>query len=97
MAALTPTAAALAQPAIARAWRAAKDFEAMTLTELLAPMFNTVDLSAGPFGGGTGEKTFAPLLVQAIAEQMAARGGLGLARPIFADMLRLQEAKETEP
>ena len=89
-----PTAAELTVPRAARAWRTAKNFEAMALTEMLAPMFQTVDLSSGPFGGGEGEKAFQPFLVQAIARQMAARGGLGLAVPIFHEMLRLQEAKE---
>ena len=92
---LAPDAAELATPRAARAWRAAQDFEAMTLSQLLTPMFDTVDTSAGPFGGGPGEQAFKPFLTDAIARQMAARGGLGLAVPVFHQMLRLQEAAES--
>ncbi len=92
---LAPDAAELATPQAARAWRAAQDFEAMTLTQLLTPMFDTVDLSTGPFGGGPGEQAFKPFLTEAIARQMAAHGGLGLAVPVFHQMLRAQEAAES--
>jgi len=93
---LAPDAAELASPRAARAWHAAQDFEAMALAQLLAPMFDTVDTSAGPFGGGPGEQAFKPFLTDAIAKQMVARGGLGLAAPVFRQMLRLQEAAETQ-
>ena len=91
MSPLAPDPADLARPEAARAWRAAQDFEAMTLSQLLKPMFDTVDTSGGPFGGGAGEQAFKPFLTDAIAHQMAARGGLGLAVPIWHQMLRLQE------
>lgn len=90
-----PSATELAQPGAARAWRAAQDFEAMALTQLLTPMFDTVDTSAGPFGGGKAEQAFRPFLTDAIAHQMAARGGLGLAMPVWQQMLRMQETAET--
>jgi peptidoglycan hydrolase FlgJ len=88
---LAPTAAELVTPQAARAWHAAQDFEAMTLGELLGPMFDTVDTSTGPFGGGEAEQAFKPFLTQAIAKQMSAHGGLGLALPVWRQMMRLQE------
>ena len=91
-----PDAASLAQPAVAKAWHAAQDFEAMALGQLLAPMFDTVDMAHGAFGGGDGEATWRPMLTQAIAKQMAAHGGIGLAVPVFQQMLKMQEAT-TEP
>jgi Rod binding domain-containing protein len=91
MIAPAPDAAELAQPAAARAWRAAQDFEAMTISQLLAPMFDTVDTASGPFGGGPGEQAFKPFLIDAIARNMAAHGGLGLAMPVWRQMLRAQE------
>jgi Rod binding domain-containing protein len=97
MAPLAPDAAELATPRAASAWHAAQDFEAMALSQLLAPMFDTVDTSSGPFGGGPGEQAFKPFLTEAIARQMVARGGLGLAVPVFHQMLRAQEAAETPP
>jgi Rod binding domain-containing protein len=92
---LTPDAAERVTPQAAHAWRAAQDFEARALSQLLTPMFDTVDMSAGPFGGGPGEQAFKPFLTEAIAHQMAAHGGLGLAVPVFHQMLRLQEAAES--
>jgi len=77
---------------IAKLHQAAQDFEAMALGQLLAPMFNTVDTAHSAFGGGEAEATIKPLLVDAIAKHIAAHGGLGLAAPVFASMLRTQEA-----
>ena len=68
---------------VAKIWQSAKDFEAMALGQLLAPMFDTVDTAHSTFGGGDAEATWQPMLVDAIGKQMAARGGLGLAVPVF--------------
>jgi flagellar protein FlgJ len=87
-----PTAEQLAQPQIAKAWKSAKDFEAMTLGELLGPMFDTVDSAHGMFGGGAGEATWRPMMTQELAKQIAAAGGLGLAVPVFHQILHMQEA-----
>ena len=43
------------------------------------------------FGGGDGEKAWQPMLTQEMAKHMAAHGGLGLAVPVFNQMLRMQE------
>jgi Rod binding domain-containing protein len=86
-----PDATELARPGAARTWHAAQDFEAMALSHLLAPMFETVDTASGLFGGGSGEDAWKPFLTDAIGKQMAARGGIGLAVPVYRQMLRLQE------
>ena len=39
-----------------------------------------------------GEAAVQPMLVDALAKNIAAHGGLGLAAPVFASMLRSQEA-----
>jgi peptidoglycan hydrolase FlgJ len=75
----------------AKLWKAATDFEAMALGELLAPMFDTVDAAHGPFGGGEGEAAWQPMLVREIGKQMEAQGGLGLAAQIFEVLLHRQE------
>jgi peptidoglycan hydrolase FlgJ len=72
--------------------KAAQDFEAMAINQLLAPMFATVDGSKGMFGGGEGEAAWKPMMISAVAKQMAASGGFGLAQPVMQQMLRLQEA-----
>ena len=70
---------------------AAQQFEAVALGQLLAPMFDTVDGSKGPFGGGEAEQAWKPMLVSELARNVASHGGLGLARPIMDQMMRLQE------
>ena len=87
-----PDATMLAQPAVAKAWDAAQKFEAMAIGQLLAPMFDTVDTAHGAFGGGDGEASWRPMLTEAMAKQMAGHGGIGLAVPVFQQMLRMQEA-----
>jgi Rod binding domain-containing protein len=82
----------LPQEQVAKLWRAAQDFEAMALGQLLAPMFDTVDMSNSAFGGGEAEAAWRPMLVDAIGKQVATHGGLGLAAPVFAALLRSQEA-----
>jgi flagellar protein FlgJ len=74
-------------------WQAAQKFEAMAIGQMLAPMFDTVDLSKTKFGGGQGEAAFKPMMIDAIGKQMAAHGGFGLAQPIYAAMLRAQEGR----
>ncbi len=86
-----PTASELADPARARIWKAAQDFEAMALGQLLQPMFDTLDASGGAFGGGEAEATWRPMLTQQLAADLAHSGGLGLAAPVYRQMLRLQE------
>ena len=84
-------ASSLPPQQIAKTWKAAQNFEAMTLGQLLQPMFDTTDQSNGLFGGGSGEEAWRPMLVNEIAHKISSAGGLGLAGPIFAQMLRAQE------
>jgi Rod binding domain-containing protein len=84
-------AAGAAQPDTQKLRRAAQDFTAVALNELLKPMFDTADTAAGPFGGGAAEAAFKPMMVSEIAKQIAGSGGLGLTEPVFQQMLRLQE------
>jgi flagellar protein FlgJ len=92
-----PSSPPLSRPAIpadpAKSWKAARDFEAVALGEFLKPMFDTVDTRNDRFGGGAAEQAWKPMLVDEIAKQIAAAGGLGLAAPIHDAMLRMQEGK----
>ncbi len=94
LAAGAPSSTDLADPTVAKAWKTAQDFEALTLGQLLAPMFQTVDTAHGPFGGGDGEAAWQPMLTQEFAKTMARHGGLGLAVPVFHQMLHLQEGRK---
>ena len=97
-----PPLSAAMRPAVARptarldlvkSWKTTRDFEAMALGEFLKPMFETVNAKKTLFSGGDAEKTWRPMMVDEIAKQIAAQGGLGLAGPIHAAMLRMQEGK----
>ena len=92
-----PDALELALPNRAKAWKAAGDFEAMALGQLLQPMFDTVKTGDGPFGGGQGEETWRPMLTQELAKQVAKSGGLGLAVPVYHQMLKMQENLGSKP
>jgi Rod binding domain-containing protein len=74
--------------------KAAEDFTAVALNEMLKPMFDTADTSKGPFGGGPAEEQFKPMIISEIAKQIAHSGGLGLAEPVYQQMLRLQEGRK---
>jgi len=82
-----------AQQGDAHVWKAAQDFEAMAIGQLLEPMFSTVDTSQGMFGGGAGEQNFRPMLVTEMAKAVEQHGGLGLAGPVYAQMLKMQEKR----
>ena len=82
------SAAAAVDPHV---WKAAQDFEAMAIGQMLEPMFSTVDTSQGEFGGGAGEQNFKPMLVTEMAKAVEKRGGLGLATSVYAQMLKMQE------
>lgn len=72
--------------------RSAQEFEAMAVGQLLTPIFDTVDNSTGPFGGGPGEAAWKPMMVAELAKGIAKRGSFGLTGPIMEQMLRMQEA-----
>ena len=91
-----PTAPSSTLPpeTIRKVTKAAQDFEAMALGQFLAPMFETLDQSKSPFGGGAGEAPWRSMMVTELAKGVAQHGGLGLARPIMQQMLKLQEAAQ---
>ena len=65
----------------------------MAIGQLLQPMFDTVKTAKGTFGGGAGEEAWKPMLIQEFAKQIANHGGLGLAKPVYDAMMRMQETK----
>ena len=89
-----PGAAELADPGRAAFWKKAQEFEAMVLGQMVAPIFATVDTAKGMFGGGAAEAQWRPMLAQEIGRHVARGGGLGLAVPVYHQMLRAQEAAQ---
>lgn len=83
----------LAETRNARAIReAAEEFEAVFLSEMLAPVFEQLE-SDGLFGGGSGERMYRSMLVQEYGRAMARNGGVGIADAVQREILRLQEAQ----
>jgi len=68
---------------------AAQSFEGQLMSQLMQPMFDGLS-STPPFGGGAGESTFRSFLTEAIGKQTAKAGGIGLAKYVSAEMLRMQ-------
>jgi peptidoglycan hydrolase FlgJ len=69
-------------------------FEASFLTQMLQTMFQNVSTSP-PFGGGPGEDMWKSFLSEAMAKQMAKRGGIGVSKAVEREMLKLQGLSET--
>ncbi len=90
-----PSVAAVARPSQsadpAKIAKSAHDFEAMAIGQMLQPMFDTVKTDKNAFGGGAGEEAWKPMLVQEFAKQIEAHGGLGLAKPVYDAMMRMQK------
>ena len=83
MAALQVTQAQVNQPGKAAPdapASAAREFEKMYLTQMIDEMLKEVDI--GSFGAGQAEEHWRYFLAEATAEQIAAGGGLGLARQV---------------
>jgi Rod binding domain-containing protein len=73
----------------ARINQAAQAFEAQLLSLMMQPMFEGLSTSP-PFGGGESEGTFRSFLMDAIGKQTARAGGVGVAKVVSAEMLKLQ-------
>ena len=92
--ALPSTASATASAAAGGDVRAkiaatSKSFETQFLSVMLGEMFQGTDASA-PFGGGEAESTFKSFLTDAFAKSLSKHGGVGLAKDISREMLKMQ-------
>ncbi len=67
----------------------AQKFESQFLSIMFQQMFEGVETS-GPFGGGPGEKMFRSLMTDAMAKNVAAGGGVGVADSVGREMLKMQ-------
>lgn len=71
---------------------AAKDFEAVFISEMIRPMMETIEVN-DMFGGGKGEEVFRGFMVDEYGKKVSAAGGIGLARHISEAMIRAQESQ----
>ncbi|MEI9902709.1 MAG: rod-binding protein [Asticcacaulis sp.] len=67
------------------------DFETMCLSNLLSPMFEGLSTD-GPFGGGQGEAAVRSFYIDAMARNMARRGGIGISDMMQKQLIRMQES-----
>ncbi len=86
----TPPQAAVS---IQQAKRAAEEFEALFISEMLAPVFESVD-TGGLFGGGQGEKIYRSMMVQEYGKAIAKAGGIGIADSVQREILKMQENQQ---
>ena len=71
---------------------AAKDFEAVFISEMMSHMFEGVKTDS-VFGGGQGEDMFHGMLVQEYGKQMAKGSGIGISDQLQRVMLQMQQQK----
>ena len=76
----------------ARVNKTAEAFEASFLSSMFGSMFEGTEVSE-PFGGGDGEKAFRSFMTDAMGKSVAHHGGIGLAKSVSVEMLKLQGLK----
>ncbi len=97
LAAYSATAATAAAPALktatpaqrTRIEKTAQQFEASFLSQMFGQMFEGTEVSE-PFGGGQGESAFRSFMTDAMGKSMAGHGGIGLAKSVTQEMLKMQ-------
>ena len=73
--------------------RAAEDFEAVFIAQMMAPMFKGLETDE-LFGGGPGEDIYRSVLVEEYGKSIARAGGIGLSDAIQREIMRLQEVAQ---
>lgn len=68
----------------------AEDFEAVFLSQMLRPMFDTVPTD-GLAGGGQAESVYRGLMVEEMGKSISKGGGIGIADSIYRELIKLQE------
>jgi len=68
----------------------AEAFEAVFLSQMLKPMFETVETDSF-FGGGRAEEIYRSQMVEEVGKSMAKNGGIGIADTVYKELLKLQE------
>lgn len=81
-----------------KAAAAAKEFEAVFISQMLTPMFEGIEPD-GLFGGGSAENIYKSMMIEEYGKIIAQSGGLGIADAVKAEMIAAQSTKsegETE-
>ena len=75
---------------IAKADKAAKDYESVFISQFLGSMFSSIPTDSVT-GGGQGEEMFRSLMVDQYAKGIEAQGGFGIADQMKAELLKHQQ------
>ena len=78
-----------------RIHQTAKAFESQLISQMLQPMFDSLQTD-GEFDGGQAEGTYRSFMVDALGKQMGQSGGLGVSHAIEREMLKMQGLSEAE-
>ena len=68
----------------------AETFESIFISQMLAPMFETVP-DDEMFGGGHAEGIYKSMQIEEFGKAMASSGGIGISESIMAEILKMQE------
>ncbi len=68
---------------------AAKDFEAVFISQMLTHMWSGVKTD-GPFGGGHAEEVYRSMLIEEYGKVIAEQGGLGVSDALRAELINMQ-------
>jgi len=71
--------------------KAAKEFEAVFVAEMMKPMFEGISTD-GMFSGGKGEEIFRGMLLQEYGKIVSQTGSIGISDQVRDEMLRMQES-----
>lgn len=74
--------------------KAAQDFEAFFVSQMMQPMFAGIETDE-IFGGGQGEEVWKSMMIDEYAKETARKGGLGIADSVMSVMLKAQEQSQT--
>jgi Rod binding domain-containing protein len=69
---------------------AAEQFEAVFISQMLRPMFDTIPENQ-LLGGGRGEKVWKDMMVEEYGKIIAHKGGLGIADAVKKELIKAQE------
>lgn len=73
-----------------KAHEAAETFESIFISQMLAPMFETVPQDE-MFGGGHAESIYRSMQIEEFGKAMTSSGGIGISESIMAEILKMQE------
>ena len=73
----------------------AQELEGIFLNTLMKEMFSSINTDSDAMGGGSGEATWRDMQAEQMADAVSKAGGIGIADAIMGDLLKIQEASQT--